>query len=46
MHPLETYLAEIATLRGATKETSGYWLLLNWADKSQRCSTRKRKFKV
>ena len=24
MHPLETYLAEIATLRGATKETSGY----------------------
>ena len=24
MHPLETYLAELATLRGATKETSGY----------------------
>jgi hypothetical protein len=24
MHPLETYLAEIAALRGATRETSGY----------------------
>jgi hypothetical protein len=24
MHPLETYLSEIASLRGATKETSGY----------------------
>ena len=29
MHPLETYLAEIATLRGATKETSGYPALAN-----------------
>ena len=29
MHPLETYLAEIATLRGATKETSGYGVLQN-----------------
>ena len=29
MHPLETYLAEIATLRGATKETSGYPVLAN-----------------
>ena len=27
--PLETYLAEIATLRGATKETSGYGVLQN-----------------
>ena len=29
MHPLETYLAEIATLHGATKETSGYPALAN-----------------
>jgi hypothetical protein len=29
MHPLETYLTEIATLRGATKETSGYGVLQN-----------------
>ena len=29
MHPLETYLTEIATLRGATKETSGYPVLAN-----------------
>jgi hypothetical protein len=29
MHPLETYLTEIATLRGATKETSGYPALAN-----------------
>ena len=29
MHPLETYLAEIGTLRGATKETSGYPALAN-----------------
>ena len=29
MHPLETYLAEISTLRGATKETSGYPALAN-----------------
>jgi hypothetical protein len=29
MHPLETYLAEIATLRGATGETSGYPALAN-----------------
>ena len=29
MHPLETYLSEIATLRGATKETSGYPALAN-----------------
>ncbi|MDD5139179.1 MAG: N-6 DNA methylase [Verrucomicrobiales bacterium] len=29
MHPLETYLAEVATLRGATKETSGYPALAN-----------------
>lgn len=29
MHPLETYLTEIATLRGATKETSGYSALAN-----------------
>ena len=29
MHPLETYLSEIATLRGATKETSGYPVLAN-----------------
>jgi len=29
MHPLETYLVEIATLRGATKETSGYPALAN-----------------
>src|ERR1035437_7194389 len=29
MHPRETYLAEIATLRGATKETSGYPALAN-----------------
>jgi len=29
MHPLETYLSEIATLRGATKETSGYGVLQN-----------------
>ncbi|HEY5233869.1 MAG TPA: N-6 DNA methylase, partial [Verrucomicrobiae bacterium] len=29
MHPLETYLAGIATLRGATKETSGYPALAN-----------------
>jgi hypothetical protein len=29
MHPLETYLSEIAALRGATKETSGYPALAN-----------------
>ncbi len=29
MHPLETYLSEIATLSGATKETSGYPALAN-----------------
>lgn len=29
MHPLETYLADIGTLRGATKETSGYPALAN-----------------
>ena len=29
MHPLETYLADIAALRGATKETSGYPALAN-----------------
>jgi hypothetical protein len=29
MHSLETYLTEIATLRGATKETSGYSTLAN-----------------
>ena len=29
MHPLETYLTEIANLRGATKETSGYPALAN-----------------
>lgn len=29
MHPLETYLDEIAGLRGATKETSGYPALSN-----------------
>ena len=29
MHPLEIYLTEIATLRGATKETSGYGVLQN-----------------
>lgn len=29
MHPLETYLAEIAALRGATRETSGYPALAN-----------------
>lgn len=29
MHPLETYLSEIGTLRGATKETSGYPALAN-----------------
>ena len=29
MHPLETYLTEIASLRGATKETSGYPALSN-----------------
>src|ERR1035437_6604075 len=29
MHPRETYLAEIVTLRGATKETSGYPTLAN-----------------
>ena len=29
MHPLEIYLTEIATLRGATKETSGYPALAN-----------------
>lgn len=29
MHPLENYLTEIATLRGATKETSGYPALAN-----------------
>src|SRR5260370_37695694 len=29
MHPLETYLSEITTLRGATKETSGYPALSN-----------------
>jgi type I restriction-modification system DNA methylase subunit len=29
MHPLENYLAEIAMLRGATKETSGYGVLQN-----------------
>lgn len=28
-HPLETYLAEIAALRGATQETSGYPALAN-----------------
>jgi hypothetical protein len=29
MHPLEIYLTEIAALRGATKETSGYGVLQN-----------------
>ena len=29
MHPLETYLADVASLRGATKETSGYPALAN-----------------
>ncbi len=29
MHPLETYLAEMAMLHGATKETSGYPALAN-----------------
>ena len=32
MHPLETYLAEVSTLRGATKETSGYGVLQNLLD--------------
>ena len=29
MHPLEIYLSELASLRGATKETSGYPALAN-----------------